>query len=35
MVKEMDAVRYIEYDSVEDAEENSDYKSDFDSEEED
>ena len=35
MVQEMDAVEVIEYDLVEDAEEDSDYKSDFDSEEED
>ena len=35
MVQEMDAVEVIEYDLVEDAEEDSDYKSNFDSEEED
>ena len=35
MVQEMDAVEVIEYDLVEDAEEDSNYKSDFDSEEED
>ena len=35
MVQEMDAVEDIEYDLVEDAEEDSDYKGDFDSEEED
>ena len=35
MFQEMDAVEVIEYDLVEDAEEDSDYKSDFDSEEED
>ena len=35
MVQEMDAVEVIEYDLVEGAEEDSDYKSDFDSKEED
>ena len=35
MVQEMDVVEVIEYDLFEDAEEDSDYKSDFDSEEED
>ena len=35
MVQEMDAVEDIEYELVEDAGEDSDYKSDFDSEEED